>query len=154
MKRAIAFAVAAALAVPAVANAGADPEAGGTYTGKLSCRSIHEGTPSKSKPEITLLLLQTGADFQAQVGATPMVGYVVTDDTKTGTGEILLTSCGITAVGISGTVFDGTVKVKPNGNGKIKGELRRFNRESFDIEICSGTLSRTSAKPPAPPQCT
>jgi hypothetical protein len=152
MHRALALAV--ALLLPVAALAGDVANVGGTYEGKMNCRGLANGVPTKGKEDVTLLLLQTGSDFQASIGDAPMAGYAVVDTSKPPvTAEVLLTSCFVSGFGLTGNVLEGSIKVKPNDKSKLTGDLIRFNRETFDLEVCNVTLSRTNAAAPTPVEC-
>jgi hypothetical protein len=148
------FLLAAALLLPVAALAGDVANVGGTYEGKMNCRGLDNGVPTKGKEDVTLLLAQTGSDIEASIGTEPMAGYAVIDTSKPpATAEVLLTSCLLNGFGLAGNVLEGQIKVKPNEKSKLTGDLIRFNRETFQLEVCNVTLSRTNAAAPTPVEC-
>jgi hypothetical protein len=151
MHRALAFLV--ALYLPVAALAGDAPDVGGTYEGKMNCKGLDSGVPTKGKEDVTLLLLQDGNNFEASIGEEALAGFVVFDDTKQGTSEMMVTSCGLNAFGLAGIVLEGQIKLKPNEKSKLTGDLIRFDRESLDLEVCNVVLSRTNAAAPTPVAC-
>jgi hypothetical protein len=151
----------AALAVVAAAPARAIDPMTGSYAGKLSCKGYAGGTPSKSKHDATvvvvegktirLLVTADGAPF----GDTVSV-FRLAHATKLDRAKIQGLDCPSTNSSSLSLTIEGDVVIKPGSEkGTIKGSLIRRDTLGMPaaIEVCTFTVKRTSTELPEVPPC-
>jgi hypothetical protein len=149
----------AALAAAAPARA-IDPMTG-SYAGKLSCKGYAGGTPSKSKHDATIVVvedktirLRISADG-APLGDTVAV-FRLANETKPDRAKIQGLDCPSSNTSPQSLTIEGDVVIKPGSEkGAIKGSLIR--RDSLGmpaaIDVCTFTVKRTSTELPEVPPC-
>ena len=151
-----AFAGCAAFALLVGLPAAAIDDVTGTYTGKLSCRDILAGAASKSKQDVSVLVLEGkggGVALDITAGATTIaqavVAFLVEDAAKADRGTITGPECGLDVVSRLGATVHAEVTIKAGSeNGKLKGTLIGMDDESGLARICTFTAKRTSTADP------
>ena len=134
----------------------------GTYTGKLSCRQMLAGAASKSKQEITVLVIAGkggGISLEIDAGATTIadavVAFLVEDAAKADRGTLTGPECSLSAGNREGATVYADVVIKPGSEqGKLKGTLIGMDDVGGLAKVCSFTAKRTSTAAPPIIPCT
>ena len=120
----------ASIAVALASAAGAADNLSGTYDGKLSCKGLVAGAPTKTKQDITIAVSENKIGFAMRIdaGATQigqaLRGDVMDDTAKPDRAKLFGVDCDMNAVSLSNlTLIADAVAKEGNEKATLKGSL-------------------------------